>query len=1444
MEKIQNGNKAIGAKCLNKCNKLQKQVQFSNVKFQVNDDMPPELVNEGSDSVVVDEREVVIKFDSACSRNMSGRYGRLIDAIDTKNKVVIKGFNNAQSSVDSVGTNDDGKMEYFVSDMPDDLVLLCANEYALDGAAILFDKNGYVLNLNDEEKTDFLNYIKQFKVVKTLIVKDRVYHVDINQNMEYSNSILEEAYSNTSVKYFNSNVHVSSNEERIMVMMLAGQSFKDLKSMIVNNSINGIPKDLTLESLNRFERKRGTTPSIMQLANPHLGGNKKEFFGPDDEITKVGDRIEMDYFAPDFNERTSDANGGSIKTSKIATAGGAIAGFVAVDVFSGILIGSLVKSVANPLIQIEKIVNQFAVDVPGVQIKVMAGDNGVVAQSPFLVMVPAVITYLRGKGINPKCGEAYSHNNGLAVIERNGRTIKELILFAILYIIYNPNFDQFGFTRRQIFQLWGELFNWSLVVISLKECPNVPGKTKYEVYYSKKPDLRNIRMLPIMAFLYVLRNDKKYNPVSANKTFWQKGLYVGPSLVVKGAVRIVVLTATKQMKVIVSTVFKGVSDGCGVNVYEYSNKFIHYSDDKDDALQDEYTIVPDLNAGISPEGPIAIVDEEVPSNSIPVSRNGSVIHLNSIPVSKNIYSVLQDESNSDNEGGSSEFNISPSVSTLGGVSQSTSNAESDSKNKKSRSHSKKKHKKVLNVPSSEVTISTKKDGDNDDNGSAPKISKLNISTESDDDSMPGLCPPRSDSEDSESENEGMPDLVPDSESDNEDSNRSDKPVVRKKLIRRLVPILKDDTRSNIESRVDDYVKDVKSNYNLRNKKSNYNLRNKKSNMEYDTAKSAQDLLVEITHSVFEESNSIDWSDHDENSYYYCFEKGRFMQIENINEITDPEILESVTVEEGYRAVTAGVPRNFTAALRDPVWGEPARAELDTVTVKTGTLVKVDRRVAQDAIKNGANCLTIIVVYEEKIKDGKLVKKVRMCADGRRHTNVGATYSSTPTREEFLIVIYLVAVLNWHLLWLDENRAFLTAKRQDQRDLFARFPGDPDYYKVMMALYGTKDASRDYQIKVIEILVDKLGFERLQFCNCLYVLRRDGNVVIVLDHVDDFVFAGNDEAFINRMVSEFRKHANTCDPVVDAPLILGMEIVRNRENHTFEIRMESKIKELALRFKTEIGTRIRKVPMPVSGFLVRDYEIEALPDEQKRILGTDEITLYLSIVGALIWLQGVRLDIIFAVLYLSWNTKAPRQHHLDMAYYVIGYLKSTMNMPLVLGGDDPLRAQVFWDSSHGTGPKSRSITGQVNKLGFNSGAISAKASAQSTVKLSAFESELDGATTAIKSTNRIRNILFELGIIPDEIPIIYNDNQATLEFIRGNSVAKGVRHMELRMWYTRLEFQKSNVTAEYLKGVDTVADKCTKLGTYLEHVKFATNIQGLNLLGYDYFKSIFHDAGGG
>ena len=66
------------------------------------------------------------------------------------------------------------------------------------------------------------------------------------------------------------------------------------------------------------------------------------------------------------------------------------------------------------------------------------------------------------------------------------------------------------------------------------------------------------------------------------------------------------------------------------------------------------------------------------------------------------------------------------------------------------------------------------------------------------------------------------------------------------------------------------------------------------------------------------------------------------------------------------------------------------------------------------------------------------------------------------------------------------------------------------------------------------------------------------------------------------------------------------------------------------------------------------------------------------------------------------------------------------------------------------------------------------------------------------------------------------------------MVKGARHMELRMYYTREEYQKGHVQMEHQSGKILTADKLTKLGNVAEHRKFAADIQGLQLLGYDYF----------
>ncbi len=100
-------------------------------------------------------------------------------------------------------------------------------------------------------------------------------------------------------------------------------------------------------------------------------------------------------------------------------------------------------------------------------------------------------------------------------------------------------------------------------------------------------------------------------------------------------------------------------------------------------------------------------------------------------------------------------------------------------------------------------------------------------------------------------------------------------------------------------------------------------------------------------------------------------------------------------------------------------------------------------------------------------------------------------------------------------------------------------------------------------------------------------------------------------------------------------------------------------------------------MQVASYVVTDNDIEALPEAKKRFLAKQDIKLFMAIVGSLIWIQGIRFDIIFCVLFLSWHTHAPRQHHLDVAYHLIGYLKFTQDMPLVLGGTEKIQGHHFF-----------------------------------------------------------------------------------------------------------------------------------------------------------------------
>ena len=331
--------------------------------------------------------------------------------------------------------------------------------------------------------------------------------------------------------------------------------------------------------------------------------------------------------------------------------------------------------------------------------------------------------------------------------------------------------------------------------------------------------------------------------------------------------------------------------------------------------------------------------------------------------------------------------------------------------------------------------------------------------------------------------------------------------------------------------------------------------------------------------------------------------------------------------------------------------------------------------------------------------------------------------------------------------------------------------------------------------------------------------------------------GNKDEKAEELINEYRKIAPIGEPVKNGKRFLGMEIERDFDRQIILLRMEEKITDACDRFLME--NKRRNIPMPTSGWLVHDYEFETLSKSQQEFLDVVECKNYMGIVGVLIWIQGITHDILVVVLYLSWFNKNPKKHHMRMAQYCLGYLYTTKDMPLVLGGKDDFRNHVYVDTSLGTAPKCRSISAHMSAFGPASGAVYSKASAQDTTRLDTCDAEMPvyGTVPSVKTVNRTINIATDINFETDGIPMLFSDNEASVGFIKGTNVVKGLRHMQLRQWYLQQEYALGKFILEHMKGTTIPIDGGTKIGSLSFHRQYCRRIQGLTLLGYDYFEMI-------
>jgi hypothetical protein len=102
--------------------------------------------------------------------------------------------------------------------------------------------------------------------------------------------------------------------------------------------------------------------------------------------------------------------------------------------------------------------------------------------------------------------------------------------------------------------------------------------------------------------------------------------------------------------------------------------------------------------------------------------------------------------------------------------------------------------------------------------------------------------------------------------------------------------------------------------------------------------------------------------------------------------------------------------------------------------------------------------------------------------------------------------------------------------------------------------------------------------------------------------------------------------------------------------------------------------------------------------------------------------------------------------------------------------------------------------------------------------------LEALNTTIKTVIWVK-YLVECLILSECRAIICADNEAMINFVKGEATIKAAKHMEIKMYHAKEEFHKGTYELEYVSGKVLPADVLTKICSNERFREFVGEIQG-------------------
>ncbi|CAE7274707.1 unnamed protein product, partial [Symbiodinium sp. CCMP2456] len=213
---------------------------------------------------------------------------------------------------------------------------------------------------------------------------------------------------------------------------------------------------------------------------------------------------------------------------------------------------------------------------------------------------------------------------------------------------------------------------------------------------------------------------------------------------------------------------------------------------------------------------------------------------------------------------------------------------------------------------------------------------------------------------------------------------------------------------------------------------------------------------------------------------------------------------------------------------------------------------------------------------------------------------------------------------------------------------------------------------------------------------------------------------------------------------------------------------------------------------------------------------DEATLRMAqrYVGELLWLgTRTRPDVMFVVSHAASCVSKKPGYVVQLAQRVMAYLTGTVDLKMTMGPVDvpeQLELIAFTDASYA--PFGRRSFGAA-VITFLGSPIAWKAGRQSFITLSVMESELYAATQGCTLLNSVYALLLEL--YPQGVQrVLAVDNTSAVSMLSGGHGSQRTRHLKIRAHYVREAVEAGELVVRHTPGSEQLADLSTKMQSKL------------------------------